>query len=70
MAYQMLGLAMRGAEEQAGSLFSYVAAKFFATVLDHARVCGLLSDEHFSVDGTLIRARGEHEELPTQGWSG
>jgi transposase len=33
-----------------------VAAKFFATVLDHARVCGLLSDEHFSVDGTLIRA--------------
>ena len=24
MAYQMLGLAMRGAEEQAGSLFSYV----------------------------------------------
>jgi hypothetical protein len=32
-----------------------IAANFFAAVLDGARV-GLLSDEHFSVDGTLIQA--------------
>jgi Transposase DDE domain len=32
------------------------ASKFFAAVLDDARVKGLLSDEHFSVDGTLIQA--------------
>src|SRR5512132_141375 len=33
-----------------------IAAKFFAAVLDHAQIKGLLSDEHFSVDGTLIQA--------------
>ena len=33
-----------------------VAAKFLAAVLDHRRVRRLLSDEHFSVDGTLIEA--------------
>lgn len=33
-----------------------IAAKFFAAVLDDARLKGLLSDEHFSVDGTLIQA--------------
>jgi hypothetical protein len=33
-----------------------IASKFFAAVLDDARVKGLLSDEHFSVDGTLIQA--------------
>ena len=33
-----------------------IAAKFFAAVLDHAQVEGLLSDDHFSVDGTLIQA--------------
>jgi IS4 transposase len=33
-----------------------IAAKFFAAVLDDGRVKGLLSDEHFSVDGTLIEA--------------
>src|SRR6201993_1308531 len=33
-----------------------VAAKFFAAVLDQAEVKQLLSDEHFSVDGTLIEA--------------
>ena len=31
-----------------------VAAKFLATVLGQPRVKALLSDEHFSVDGTLI----------------
>ena len=33
-----------------------IAEKFFALVLDQARGAGLLSDEHFSVDGTLIEA--------------
>ena len=33
-----------------------IAAKFFTAVLDHAQIKGLLSDEHFSVDGTLIQA--------------
>ncbi len=33
-----------------------IAAKFFAAVLDDAKVKGLLSDEHFSVDGTLVEA--------------
>src|SRR5712664_4195398 len=33
-----------------------IAAKFFAQVLDQARANDLLSDEHFSVDGTLIEA--------------
>jgi len=33
-----------------------VAAKFLAAVLAHPRVAGLLSSEHFSVDGTLLEA--------------
>src|ERR1700679_1346433 len=33
-----------------------IAAKFFAQVRDQARARDLLSDEHFSVDGTLIEA--------------
>src|SRR5512132_1149546 len=33
-----------------------IASKFFGAVLDDARVEGLLSCEHFSVDGTLIQA--------------
>jgi transposase len=33
-----------------------IAAKFFAQVLNQARANDLLSDEHFSVDGTLIEA--------------
>src|SRR5450755_4501231 len=33
-----------------------VAEKFFAQVLDQATEAGLTSDEHFSVDGTLIEA--------------
>lgn len=56
-----------------------VAAKFLATVLGQPRVKALLSDEHFSVDGTLIGEpsrrhrfkpdgeRGVGEELPAQG---
>jgi len=33
-----------------------VAARFFAAVVDQARAAGLMSDEHFTVDGTLIDA--------------
>lgn len=33
-----------------------VAEKFFTEVLEQARAAGMLSDEHFSVDGTLIEA--------------
>jgi len=33
-----------------------IAQRFFAAVLDHARQRDLLSDEHFTVDGTLIEA--------------
>src|SRR4051795_4880152 len=33
-----------------------IAEKFFAHVLGQARTANLLSDEHFSVDGTLIEA--------------
>jgi transposase len=33
-----------------------VAQKFFAGVVEQARRAGLLSDEHFTVDGTLIEA--------------
>ena len=33
-----------------------IAEKFFAAVLDHARKSDLLSDEHFTVDGTLVEA--------------
>jgi transposase len=33
-----------------------IAKAFFAAVLEQARASGLLSDEHFTVDGTLIEA--------------
>jgi hypothetical protein len=33
-----------------------VLHKFMATLLDHPKVKPVLSDEHFSVDGTLIEA--------------
>ncbi len=35
---------------------SEVAARFFDGVVSHARMMGLLSMEHFSVDGTMIEA--------------
>jgi transposase len=38
-----------------------VAEKFFQLVLTQARVADLLSDEHFSVDGTLIEAWASHK---------
>jgi transposase len=33
-----------------------IAESFFEAVLDQARDAGLLSDEHFTVDGTMIEA--------------
>jgi transposase len=33
-----------------------VASKFFGAIVEQARVAGLMSDEHFTVDGTLIEA--------------
>jgi Transposase DDE domain/Transposase domain (DUF772) len=44
-------------------LESDIAAKFFAQVLDQARGADLLSDEHFSVDGTLIEAWAGHKSF-------
>ena len=40
-----------------------VAEKFFQLVLAQARVADLLSDEHFSVDGTLIEAWAGHKSF-------
>jgi transposase len=56
-----------------------VAAKFLAAVLRHPRVERFLSDEHFSVDGTLVeawasiksfRARDGSDEPPAPGRNG
>lgn len=40
-----------------------VAEKFFALVLGKAKTEGLTSDEHFSVDGTLIEAWASHKSF-------
>jgi transposase len=40
-----------------------IAEKFFQAVLSQARVVNLLSDEHFSVDGTLIEAWASHKSF-------
>ncbi len=40
-----------------------VAERFFTAVLDQARSQGLLSDEHFTVDGTLIEAWASHKSF-------
>src|ERR1700689_15405 len=40
-----------------------VAEKFFQLVLTQARVADLLSDEHFSVGGTLIEAWASHKSF-------
>ena len=41
-----------------------VAGRFFAAVVEQARAAGLMSSEHFSVDGTLIEGVGVAQELP------
>jgi transposase len=40
-----------------------IAEKFFQLVLTQARMADLLSDEHFSVDGTLIEAWAGHKSF-------
>jgi transposase len=40
-----------------------VFAKFMTTLLNHPEVKPLLSDEHFSVDGTLIEAWASHKSF-------
>jgi transposase len=45
-----------------------VAESFFQAVLEQARGAGLLSDEHFTVDGTLIEAWAGHKSFrPREG---
>jgi transposase len=45
-----------------------IAAAFFAAVRDQAREAGLLSDEHFTVDGTLLQAWASHKSFqPREG---
>ena len=44
-----------------------IAEKFFAQVLEQARTGGLLSDEHFSVDGTLIEAWASQKSFQRKG---
>lgn len=40
-----------------------IAERFFQAVLGQARAAGLLSDEHFTVDGTLIEAWASHKSF-------
>ncbi len=40
-----------------------VAKQFFAQIVTQARVGGLISDEHFTVDGTLIEAWASHKSF-------
>ncbi len=40
-----------------------VATAFFGAVRDQARAAGLLSDEHFTVDGTLLQAWASHKSF-------
>jgi transposase len=44
-----------------------IAKKLFAHVLEQARAADLLSDEHFSVDGTLIEAWASHKSFQRKG---
>jgi transposase len=43
-----------------------IAARFFAAVLDQARNYELLSDEHFTVDGTLLEAAASLKSFKTR----
>ncbi len=43
-----------------------VARSFFTRVLEQAE--GYLSDEHFTVDGTLIEAWASQKSFPEEGW--
>ena len=45
-----------------------VAKQFLAQVVEQGRAKGLTSDEHFTVDGTLLEAWARGEELSAQAW--
>jgi transposase len=47
-----------------------IADAFFAEVLDAIKQEGLLSDEHFTVDGTLLEAWASHKSFKPKGTSG
>ena len=47
-----------------------VFAKFMTKLLNHPEVKPLLSDEHFSVDGTLIEAWASHKSFRPKDGSG
>jgi len=47
-----------------------VAEAFFEAVVSQARAAGLLSDEHFTVDGTLIEAWAGQKSFRPKGGSG
>jgi transposase len=44
-----------------------VAKEFLARVVEQARAKGLTSDEHFTVDGTLLEAWAGGEEFSSEG---
>src|SRR5713101_4429485 len=46
-----------------------VAQGFFTAVVGQARAHGLLSDEHFTVDGTLVEAWAGHKSFKPKGTS-
>jgi transposase len=47
-----------------------IAGEFFACVVEQARALRLLSDEHFTVDGTLIEAWASHKSFRPKDGSG
>jgi hypothetical protein len=50
--------------------FSRIAAQVMAAVLNQDRVKALLSDDHFSVDGTVIEARARMKSFHPKDGSG
>ena len=40
-----------------------IARELFEAIVEQARMAGLLSDEHFSVDGTMIEAWASHKSF-------
>ncbi len=58
--------ASEGRPSQNGEVFT----KFMTKLLNHPQVKPLLSDEHFSVDGTLIEAWASHKSFRPKDGSG
>ncbi|MCC7414241.1 MAG: hypothetical protein IT495_21675 [Gammaproteobacteria bacterium] len=51
-------------------VFQAYTRSFFAQVLDQARAAAVLSDEHFSVDGTLVEVRASMKSFRPKDGSG